>query len=35
MQLLLEGDAARQGFTLPNTRKLGAVRTVFSGAASA
>ncbi|KAG2493069.1 hypothetical protein HYH03_008732 [Edaphochlamys debaryana] len=31
VQLLLEPEAARQGFTLPNPKKQGAVATVYSG----
>lgn len=31
VQLLMEADSARQGFTLPNTKKLGAISAIYSG----
>jgi Bardet-Biedl syndrome 7 protein len=31
VQLLMEADAARQGFTLPNTKKLGPISAIYSG----
>lgn len=31
MQLLLDAETARQGFTLPNPKKHGAISAVFSG----